>query len=177
MPNAPKHNQLKNVPPEPMVQAHHLTPLGPVRLLASPQGLAGLWFDDQKHRPTELDGLWPSDSNHRLLRQAIEQLDRYFSGQLKRFDLPLDLSAGTAFEQSVWRTLLGLAPGQTCTYGELGAGMGRPQAARAIGGAVGRNRLSIIVPCHRVIGRNGGLTGYAGGLPRKQALLHLEGVF
>ncbi len=157
------------------VQACCPTPLGPVRLLASGRGLAGLWFEDQKHRPEALDGLWPSQPHHRLLVQAQTQLAQYFAGQRQHFDLPLDLSQGSALQQLVWQALLEIAPGQTCSYGELARRIGRPQAARAVGAAVGRNRLSIIVPCHRVIGSDGALTGYAGGLARKRALLQLEG--
>ena len=159
------------------VQSLCPTPLGPVRLLASPQGLAGLWFEDQKHRPGELDGpLWPQHEDHALLKDARQQLSEYFAGQRRRFDLPLDLSAGTAFEQSVWLALLDIAHGQHQSYGQIAGRIGRPSAARAVGAAVGRNRISIIVPCHRVHGRDGRLTGYAGGLDRKRALLQVEGV-
>jgi methylated-DNA-[protein]-cysteine S-methyltransferase len=107
--------------------------------------------------------------------QAQTQLAQYFAGQRQHFDLPLDLSQGSALQQLVWQALLEIAPGQTCSYGQLARRIGRPQAARAVGAAVGRNRLSIIVPCHRVIGSDGALTGYAGGLARKRALLQLEG--
>ena len=159
------------------VQSQCSTPLGPVRLLASAQGLAGLWFEGQKHRPSELDGpLWPHQDDHPLLKDARQQLNEYFAGQRRRFDLSLDLSAGTAFEQNVWRALLDIEHGQHQSYGELAGHIGRPSAARAVGAAVGRNRLSLIVPCHRVLGRDGRLTGYAGGLDRKRALLRLEGV-
>ncbi|MEI7785098.1 MAG: methylated-DNA--[protein]-cysteine S-methyltransferase [Betaproteobacteria bacterium] len=159
------------------VQSLYTTPLGPVRLLAGPRGLAGLWFEDQKHRPSELDGpSWPRQDDHALLAEACRQLSEYFSGRRQRFDLPLDLSAGTAFEQGVWHALLDIAHGQHRSYSEIGERIGRPSAARAVGAAVGRNRLSIIVPCHRVLGRDGRLTGYAGGLDRKRDLLQLEGV-
>jgi methylated-DNA-[protein]-cysteine S-methyltransferase len=110
-----------------------------------------------------------------VLQQAAEQLAQYFAGQRSTFDLPLDLSNGTAFQQAVWQALLDIAPGQTCSYKTLSAAVGRPAAMRAVGGAVGRNPLSIIVPCHRVVGAHGALTGYAGGLARKTALLQLEG--
>ncbi len=163
-------------PPSPrLVQARCTTPLGPARLLASERGLAGLWFDDQKHRPAQLDSLWPHEPSQPWLRQANRELDDYFAGQRSRFSLPLDLSAGTAFQQAVWRALLGLGYGQTCSYGQLAQGLGRPTAARAVGMAVGLNPLSIIVPCHRVLGSRGELTGYAGGLDRKRRLLELEG--
>jgi methylated-DNA-[protein]-cysteine S-methyltransferase len=153
------------------------TPLGQVRLLASGRGLAGLWFEDQKHRPDELDSpAWPRQDEHPLLLKASQQIDEYFAGRRTRFELPLDLSAGTLFEQSVWRALLALGYGEHSSYGEIAQQIGRPNAARAVGAAVGRNRLSIIVPCHRVLGKGGRLTGYAGGLDRKRALLQLEGV-
>ena len=159
---------------DPPVQASCPTPPGPVRLLAGPQGLAGLWFEDQKHRPEQLDKQWPSQPHHPLLMQAQKQLTQYFAGQRRCFDLPLDLSQGSALQQLVWQALLEIAPGQTCSYGELARRIGRPTAVRAVAAAIGRNRVSIIVPCHRVIGSDGGLTGYAGGLARKRALLQLE---
>ena len=161
---------------KPWVQRLCTTPLGPVRLLAGPDGLAGLWFEDQKHRPQALDGVWPHDTGHALLDLTQAQLEQYFNGQRRRFDLPLDFSAGTVFQQAVWQALLSIEPGCTCSYAELAQHIGRPQAARAVGAAVGRNRLSVIVPCHRVVGQDGQLTGYAGGLSRKRALLTLEGI-
>ena len=99
----------------------------------------------------------------------------YFAGQRSHFDLPLDLSCGTAFQQAVWQALLGIAQGEVISYSEVSRRIGKPQAVRAVGGAVGRNPISIIVPCHRVMGCNGTLTGYGGGLERKTALLRLEG--
>jgi methylated-DNA-[protein]-cysteine S-methyltransferase len=159
------------------VQACCATPLGPVRLLASAHGLAGLWFEDQKHRPEALDTEWPSQPQHPLLVRAQTQLAQYFAGQRPHFDLPLDLGPCTALQQRVWQALLEIAPGDTCSYGELARRIGQPRAVRAVAGAVGRNRLSIFVPCHRVLGSDGSLTGYAGGLARKRALLELEGHF
>lgn len=159
------------------VQACCATPLGPVRLLASAHGLAGLWFEDQKHRPEALDTEWPSQPQHPLLVRAQTQLAQYFAGQRHPFDLPLDLGPCTALQQRVWQALLEIAPGDTCSYGELARRIGQPRAVRAVAGAVGRNRLSIFVPCHRVLGSDGSLTGYAGGLARKRALLELEGHF
>ncbi|MFM8622947.1 MAG: methylated-DNA--[protein]-cysteine S-methyltransferase [Betaproteobacteria bacterium] len=161
--------------PSPLVQLRHASPLGPIRLLAGPGGLAGLWFEDQKYRPVELDGLWPHQPKHPCLQQAQQELDEYFQGRRQRFDLPLDLSAGTGFQQLVGRALLNIGHGHTRSYAEVAAALGRPRAARAVGLAVGRNRLSIIVPCHRVWGSRGALTGYAGGLERKRHLLALEG--
>lgn len=152
------------------------SPLGPMTLAASDQGLCGVWFDDQKHGPSDADRQhWQPHAGHPLLEAAAAQLQAYFTGQRQVFDLPLDLSAGTPFQQSVWRALLGINPLHTQTYGDLARQLGKPQAVRAVGAAVGRNPVSIIVPCHRVLGAGGQLTGYAGGLWRKQALLQLEG--
>lgn len=111
-----------------------------------------------------------------MLLEGCRQVGEYFAGRRTRFELPLDLSAGSTFEQSVWRALLALAYGEHRSYSEIAQQIGRPNAARAVGAAIGRNRLSIIVPCHRVLGKGGQLTGYAGGLDRKRALLQLEGV-
>ena len=118
---------------------------------------------------------WQPDPAHPVLCIAAEQLTAYFAGQRSDFDLPLDLSHGTAFQQAIWQALLAIPHGTTTSYGELGARIGNPAAVRAVGAAVGRNPISVIVPCHRVIGMNGALTGYAGGLHRKTALLTLEG--
>jgi methylated-DNA-[protein]-cysteine S-methyltransferase len=147
--------------------------LGLMRVAASPQGVCGVWFEGQRHQPDA--SAWPTLPGHPLLQQAMMQLSQYFAGQRRQFDLPLDLNAGTAFQQAVWQALISLAFGQTCSYGALSAQLGRPTAVRAVSSAVGRNPLSIVVPCHRVLGANGALTGYAGGLDRKAALLKLEG--
>jgi methylated-DNA-[protein]-cysteine S-methyltransferase len=111
-----------------------------------------------------------------LLCQAAQQLDQYFAGQRQHFDLPLLLSTGTKFQNAVWQALCEIGYGTTQSYGIVSQRVHRPTAVRAVGAAIGRNPLSIIVPCHRVIGANGQLTGYAGGLPRKTALLQLEGI-
>jgi methylated-DNA-[protein]-cysteine S-methyltransferase len=108
------------------------------------------------------------------LIQTQVQLAEFFEGRRRHFDLPLDLGGGTDFQQTVWRSLLQIAPGTTTAYGELARRIGKPLAVRALGAAVGRNPISIIVPCHRVVGAGGALTGYAGGLDRKTALLSLE---
>ena len=149
-----------------------MSPLGPLTLAATTAGLAGLWFDDQKHHPGEL--LAPVEPAQRWLRLANTELQRYFEGHLQQFTVPLD-PQGTPFQKQVWQAVLHIAYGQLSTYGRLAQQLGRPAAARAVGAAVGRNPLGIIVPCHRVLGRDGTLTGYAGGLHRKQALLELEG--
>ena len=160
------------------VQTCTSTLLGTVRLAASPAGLCGLWFDGQRHLPHQLDGpsAWPQAPDHPVLRCAAEQLQRYLCGDGTQFDLPLDMAGGTAFQQAVWRALLSIAPGQTTSYSALARQIGRPAAVRAVGAAVGRNPLSVVVPCHRVLGQDGSLTGYAGGLQRKTDLLSREGV-
>ena len=149
------------------------SPLGAMTLAATESALVWVGFDGQKHAPDT--SVWPVSNTHPLLRQAAEQLRQYFAGERTAFDLPLDMDQGTDFQQSVWRQLLGIAAGQTWRYGALSRALGRASAVRAVGAAVGRNPISIIVPCHRVLGSNGSLTGYAGGVDRKQALLRLEG--
>lgn len=149
------------------------SPLGTMLLAASDRGLAGVWFLGQRHGPDSSG--WREDPRHPVLREAVAQLAAYFAGERTDFDLPLDLQAGTAFQQSVWDALLAIPSGGTTSYAELARRLGKPQAARAIGAAVGRNPVSIVVPCHRVLGTDGTLTGYAGGLERKTALLQLEG--
>jgi len=157
-----------------LVCMRYASPLGPMLLAATDRGLAGVWFEGQRHGPDARG--WREDPAHRVLREAAAQLAAYFAGARTDFDLPLDLQAGTPFQQSVWDALRGIPRGRTTSYAELARRLGRPQAARAIGAAVGRNPVSIVVPCHRVLGTAGALTGYAGGLERKTALLQLEGV-
>ncbi|MDM4765071.1 methylated-DNA--[protein]-cysteine S-methyltransferase [Pelomonas sp. SE-A7] len=149
------------------------TPLGPLTALRDDQGLVGLWFDGQKHHPGPLEA--PLVEHDPLLDQVASALAAYFEGQVLPKDLPLS-PRGTEFQQAVWRALLEIPAGQSRSYGELAAQLGRPEAARAVGAAVGRNPVSILIPCHRVLGRDGSLTGYAGGLERKQSLLKLEGL-
>lgn len=158
--------------PTPLACTRFDSPLGTMLLAATPKGLAGVWFVGQKHGPDTTG--WREDAAHPVLHKAIEQLRQYFAGERTHFELTLDLQ-GTAFQQSVWQALLAIPPGRTTSYGEIGRQLGRPQAARAVGAAVGRNPVSIVVPCHRVLGTSGTLTGYAGGLERKTALLKLEG--
>ncbi|MFP5467282.1 MAG: methylated-DNA--[protein]-cysteine S-methyltransferase [Gammaproteobacteria bacterium] len=152
------------------------SPLGPMRLAASPQGLLGAWFDGDRHGPAAwLTTCWQRVNGNPLLDEAARQLQAYFDQTLRNFELPLDLRLGTGFQQRAWQALLGIDYGATITYGTLAARLDNPAAARAAGAAIGRNPLSIIVPCHRVLGASGALTGYAGGLERKVALLRLEG--
>jgi len=153
--------------------SHIDTPLGGITMAATDQGLAGVWFDQQRHWPDTTG--WIAKDDHPALVEAAAQLRDYFAGKRDHFDMKLDLSHGTAFQQSVWQQLLTIPAGATLTYGTLSAKLGNPAAVRAVGAAVGRNPISVIVPCHRVLGADGSLTGYAGGLERKTALLELEG--
>jgi methylated-DNA-[protein]-cysteine S-methyltransferase len=147
------------------------TPLGPLLLARTCDGLAGAWFEAQKHHPAAIDA--PARDDDPLLADAARQLRAYFAGESDGFDLALDLQ-GTAFQRAVWAELLRIEAGATCSYGDIAHRLGTPSASRAVGAAVGRNPVSIIVPCHRVVGRSGALTGYAGGLDRKTALLRIE---
>ena len=153
-------------------QALYASPLGPMLLARTPLGLAGAWFMRQKDHPGDLNA--PDQPQDPLLRRATEQLRSYFAGGKNGFDLPLDL-LGTPFQRSVWQALLAIPAGSTHTYGQVARTVNAPQAVRAVGAAVGKNPLGIIVPCHRVIGSTGALTGFAAGLERKTALLELEG--
>ena len=153
-------------------QSRIASPLGPLLLARTAEGLAGVWFEDQKHHPGRLDA--PQVDDDALLVRTAAQLQAYFDGASESFDLPLDLQ-GSAFQRAVWAALLAIEPGATRSYADIARAIGAPRAVRAVGSAVGRNPVSVIVPCHRVVGSGGALTGYAGGLDRKRALLALEG--
>jgi len=149
------------------------SPLGRMLITADEHALTGLYFVGQKYEAVPaLD--WIEDPRHPVLEQARNELAEYFAGQRTQFDLPLAPS-GTAFQRDVWRALEMIPSGTTTSYGELARSLGTPQSVRAVGAAVGRNPISIVIPCHRVVGSTGSLTGYAGGLERKRALLALEG--
>ena len=150
------------------------TPLGPMLLAASDAGLAGLWFEDQRHLPDTSE--WQAVNSQRWLDQSAEEVQAYFRGQRQRFETPRTAAWGTPFQRSVWEALVAIPWGATTSYGALAAQLHKPLAVRAVGAAVGRNPWSIVVPCHRVLGADGSLTGYAGGLERKQDLLTREGV-
>jgi methylated-DNA-[protein]-cysteine S-methyltransferase len=153
-------------------QSRIASPLGPLTLAATARGLALAWFDHQAHRTDEVDA--PVNPEHPHLALAAREFDAYWQDAHTRFTVPLD-PAGTGFQQAVWQVLRGITPGALSTYGDVARQIGKPAAVRAVGAAIGRNPLGIIVPCHRVVGRNGSLTGYAGGLPRKEELLRREG--
>jgi methylated-DNA-[protein]-cysteine S-methyltransferase len=148
------------------------TPVGSLKLVASDKGLAAvLWEHDRPERVPL--GPLTEDVNHPVLVDAERQLSRYFAGKLQRFSVAFD-AAGTAFQKEVWQALSTIPFGETRTYADVARQIGRPKAVRAVGAANGRNPISIIVPCHRVIGTNGKLTGFAGGLKAKELLLGLE---
>ncbi|MEU1671433.1 methylated-DNA--[protein]-cysteine S-methyltransferase [Streptomyces roseifaciens] len=146
------------------------SPYGPLTLVATDGRLCGLYMEGQRHRPPRETFGEPDPA---AFARAREQLEEYFAGSRTAFDLPLAL-AGTGFQRTVWNALLEIPYGETVSYGLLAARIGRPSAARAVGLANGKNPVGIIVPCHRVVGANGALTGYGGGLPRKQRLLDFE---
>ena len=147
-------------------------PFGRLKLVGSDEGLAAILWDNDKPRRVPL-GPATEDPRHALLAEMERQLAEYFAGQRKMFDAPLAPS-GTLFQKQVWRALLNIPYGQTRTYGEIAREIGHPTAVRAVGAANGCNPLSIIAPCHRVIGASGALTGFAGGLAVKRYLLDLE---
>ena len=154
------------------------SPLGDLLLAADEEGLTGLWFEGQKYFANTLPDKRIVQET-KILTEAKKWLDIYFSGEEPKFTPPLH-PAGTAFRQAVWKILLQIPYGQTVTYGEIAQQLAAEQgistmSAQAVGGAVGHNKISIIIPCHRVIGADGSLTGYAGGIDKKIALLRLEG--
>ena len=147
------------------------TPVGNLTLIAEDAGLvAVLWPDD---RPGRVPLGLLREGNHRILTETARQLSAYFRGELTTFDLPL-ASRGTAFQQQVWTALQDIPHGETRSYADLARAIDRPAAVRAVGAANGRNPLSIVCPCHRVVGSNGSLTGFAGGLATKRWLLDHE---
>jgi methylated-DNA-[protein]-cysteine S-methyltransferase len=150
------------------------SPVGPLTLVAGDGALVALYMHAQRHRPDEAVFGLAGDHAAEPFAAAASQLSAYFAGELTSFDLPLQ-PAGTAFQKKVWMALRDIPYGRTITYGELAAGIGSAAASRAVGLANGKNPISIVVPCHRVIGTDGSLTGYGGGLERKRFLLDLEG--
>jgi methylated-DNA-[protein]-cysteine S-methyltransferase len=145
------------------------SPIGPLTLAGRNSTLTNLRMVDQTYEPSRTG--WTHDDN--VFADAVEQLNAYFAGELTDFDLELDLQ-GTVFQQRVWKALLTIPYGETRSYGEIAEQVGAPGSARAIGLANGHNPIAIVVPCHRVIGANGKLTGYGGGIDRKLTLLELE---
>lgn len=151
------------------------SPIGMLRLIADPQGLREIWFE-RENTPQTVPSDWvevDEDALPPILATTCQQLREYFAGERTQFDVPLH-PLGTPFQLSVWEQLRLIPYGTTISYGELARRVGNPAASRAVGAANGRNPLSIVVPCHRVIGANGSLTGFSGGLSIKQTLLGLE---
>ena len=151
---------------------HYASPLGPILLAADETGLTGLWFEGQKYFPS-FSGVDYQEKETPVLTETARWLDVYFSGKDPGFLPPLH-PQGSPFRQTVWDILLTIPRGQTMTYGEIARRLG-VRSAQAVGGAVGHNPISILIPCHRVVGSDGSLTGYAGGVERKTRLLQLEG--
>jgi methylated-DNA-[protein]-cysteine S-methyltransferase len=148
------------------------SPVGELKLVASDKGLSAILWENDSPSRVRL-GTPVRDNNHPVLREAEQQLQDYFSGKRKTFSIKLD-TAGTVFQKKVWQALLTIPFGETRSYSQIAEQIGHPKAVRAVGAANGRNPLSIIAPCHRVIGANGKLTGFAGGLTHKASLLALE---
>lgn len=151
---------------------HIDSPVGTLLLAATDQALVAIEFPDNRH-PVKRDAHWLAGDNA-VLREAQRQLAEYFSGERRVFALPL-APRGTTFQQQVWATLAGIGYGDTWSYADVARHIGNPKAVRAVGAANGRNPIPIVVPCHRVVGADGTLTGFGGGLPTKQFLLRLEG--
>jgi methylated-DNA-[protein]-cysteine S-methyltransferase len=149
------------------------SPVGKLKLVASDNGLVAILWENDNPRRVRLGEL-AEDEKHPVLLETERQLGEYFKGKRKSFSLPLDIR-GTQFQKDVWKALLAIPFGETRSYGQLAKQLGNPKATRAVGAANGRNPISIVVPCHRVIGSSGKLTGFAGGLDRKALLLDLEG--
>lgn len=148
------------------------SPVGRLKLVASNTGLAAILWENDDPKRVRLGSL-EEDKNHPTLRETERQLRDYFAGKLEKFSLKLDF-LGTAFQKKVWAALLAIPFGETRSYGQIAREIGHPKAVRAVGAANGRNPISIVAPCHRVIGANGKLTGFAGGLENKATLLGLE---
>jgi methylated-DNA-[protein]-cysteine S-methyltransferase len=149
------------------------SPYGPLTLVSADGVLSGLYMSGQRHRPAEETFGERVTADEGPFPEVVRQLTAYFAGERTEFDLPLRLE-GTAFQRSVWDQLVRIPYGQTWSYGELAARLGKPNASRAVGLANGRNPIGIIVPCHRVIGASGSMTGYGGGVDRKVRLLAFE---
>ncbi|MCU4337892.1 methylated-DNA--[protein]-cysteine S-methyltransferase [Acinetobacter dispersus] len=148
------------------------SPVGALKLVAHDQALVAVMWDNEDHKRVRLSEL-VEDRHHLMLHRVKQQLEQYFAGQRQQFDLPLDFQ-GTAFQQQVWQALLSIPYGETRSYKDIAIQLGNEKAVRAVGAANGKNPISIIAPCHRVIGSSGALVGFAGGLDKKQILLSLE---
>lgn len=160
----------------PLSSATHASPVGELTIVVSDDGVAAILWPVERDGRVRLPDTVPADDRRAsLLEQTATQLDEYFAGTRADFDLPLD-PAGTDFQRQVWELLSEIPHGVVATYGELAIKLGKPTASRAVGAATGRNPISIVVPCHRVMGSTGSLTGFAGGLDAKRHLLVHEGI-
>jgi methylated-DNA-[protein]-cysteine S-methyltransferase len=148
------------------------SPVGLLKLVASDSALVAILWENDDPKRVRLGSL-VEDVDHPILCLAEQQVGEYFAGARKSFDLPLDF-VGTSFQRKVWSELLNIPFGQTRTYGQIANAIGKPRAFRAVGAANGKNPISIVAPCHRVIGKDGSLTGFAGGLEAKECLLEIE---
>jgi methylated-DNA-[protein]-cysteine S-methyltransferase len=154
--------------------ARYESPLGPVIAIADAEGIISIDFIKAKYAK-RIERDWVEDATDPVLGRCFDQLREYFAGKRREFDLPLS-PHGTPFQERVWQEIARVPYGETISYGELARRAGAPGQARAAGAATGRNPVAVVVPCHRIVGADGSLTGYAGGLERKQGLLELEGV-
>ena len=159
---------------ETLTRTTHQTPFGDLTLVASAAGLRAVLWPVERDRRVPLPAEMDEDADHPILVAAIEQLDEYATGVRRSFELPLDLH-GTELQRLTWERLADIPYGETSTYAEHAARVGRPSAVRAVATAIGRNPLSIVLPCHRVLGSDGSLTGFAGGVDTKRRLLDHEG--
>ena len=150
------------------------TPIGELRLIASDEGLVAVLWPNETPNRVRLESEPIETAAHPILDDCAAQLGEYFAGERRSFELPLDLRGGTEFQQAAWQALADIPFGETVSYSQQAQRIGRPKAVRAIGAANGRNPLSIVLPCHRVVGANGALTGFAGGVETKRFLLELE---
>lgn len=154
----------------------HTSPMGILLIAATDVGICGIYFEEHKHFKGKDSWLEkPTQAAAQHLKKAATQLDEYFAGKRTEFDVALDMT-GTEFQRGVWTALTAIPFGKSVSYAQHAQGLGNPKALRAVGSAIGKNPVSIIVPCHRVIGSSGAVTGYAGGVERKRFLLALEDI-
>lgn len=153
--------------------AYYTSSLGAILLLSDGNVLTGLYFDGQKHMP-KIDSSWEQNPKLDIFMYVGTQLNEYLCGARKIFDIPYSFQKGTLFQQKVWHAIVSVFYGKTCSYSDVAKAIGAPNSTRAVAAAIGKNPISLVIPCHRIIGSNGALVGYAGGLERKSCLLKLE---
>lgn len=172
-----QENEMKNDKSEKIYTCEFNSPLGKIKASATDYALTGLWFVGQKYFPTQIAS-WIPEDNHKMFKLLRQWLENYFSGRNPAVDFPIE-PKGSEFQQKVWKILREIPYGQVTTYGQIAAKIAEDSglssmSAQAVGGAVGHNPVSILIPCHRVVGADSSLTGYAGGIEKKAALLHHE---